>query len=60
MPFNVGSIASLCGEFQKSAADEGASNRPDSKSVAPDLNEVKAITMAKQAVASEEATVADS
>ena len=60
MPFNVGSIASLCGEFQKSGADEGGSNRPDSKSIAPDLNEVRAITMARQAVTSEEAAIAGS
>lgn len=60
MPFKTGSIAGLCGEFQKNGADEGGSNRPNSNSVAPDLNEVKAITMARQAVTSEETALANS
>lgn len=59
MPFKAGSIACLCEDFQKSGADEGGSNHPDSGSAAPDLNEVKVITMARQAVTSEEAALAD-
>ena len=59
MSFNTGSIAGLCGEFQKYGAEEGSYNRPDAKALAPDINEVKAITLAKQAAGAEDATLAD-
>ncbi len=59
MSFNTGSIAGLCGEFQKYAAEEGSYNRPDAKATTPDINEVKAITLAKQAVSAEEASLAE-
>jgi hypothetical protein len=60
MAFVVGSISSLCKQMEKEGAAEGGSNRPDSNSSAPDLNEVKAITAAKQAVEAEKSSFSDS
>jgi hypothetical protein len=60
MAFTAGSIAGLCGEFQKIGAEEGGANLPDSKSSAPSIHEIRAITMAKQAVISVEAGLTNS
>jgi hypothetical protein len=60
MAFTAGSIAAHCDEFQKIGANEGGVNHPDSKSIAPDIHEISAITMAKQAVLSVEASLANS
>jgi hypothetical protein len=60
MAFTVGSISGLCTQMEKEGAAEGGSNRPDSNSTAPDLNEVKAITVARQGVAAEEAAYSES
>jgi hypothetical protein len=60
MTFAAGSISGICKYMEKEGAAEGGSNRPDSNSAAPDLNEVKAITTAKQAVESAKADFSDS
>lgn len=60
MAFAAGSISILCKQMEKEGAAEGGSNRPDSSASAPDLNEVKAITSARQAVESEKAAFSDS
>lgn len=59
MAFSTGTIANTCKQMEKEGASEGGLNRPDSNASAPDLNEVKAITTAKQCIASEEASFAD-
>ncbi|MBM3496050.1 MAG: hypothetical protein FJX72_17275 [Armatimonadetes bacterium] len=46
--------------MEKEGASEGGSNRPDSNASVPDLNEVKAITAARQAVEAEKASFSDS
>lgn len=60
MSFTTGSISDICKQMEEEGAAEGGSNRPDSNSTTPDLNEVKAITAAKQAVGSEKAAFSDS
>jgi hypothetical protein len=60
MTFASGSISGLCVEFQKIGVDEGGVNHPDSKSSGPDRHEIRAITMAKQAVIFEESSLTNS
>jgi len=59
MGFTAGTISNTCKQMEKEGAAEGGTNRPDSNSVSPDLNEVRAITTAKQCIAAEEASFAD-
>lgn len=59
MAFAAGSISNHCKPMEKEGAAEGASNRPDSASTAPDLNEVRSITTAKQGIVGEESTFTD-
>lgn len=57
MSFTTGSIATFCKQMEKDGADEGGANRPDSAASSPDLNEVKAITSARQGLAEEDAAL---
>jgi len=59
MAFSTGTISNICKQMETEGASEGGFNRPDSNAVAPDLNEVKAITTAKEWIASEETSFAD-
>jgi len=60
MAFVTGSISGLCKQMERDGASEGGFNRPDSSALTPDLNEVKATTMARQAVETESALFSSS
>ena len=59
MRYTAGTISEMCKKMEALGVAEGGSLRPDTAAVAPDLNEIKVITKAKQCVSAEDSALTD-
>ena len=59
MGYAVGTISEMCKKMEALGVSEGGALRPDTAAVAPDLNEIKVITKAKQCVSAEDSALTD-